>query len=131
MRRRQVIDSRRRLIGTLLIGGVVGVCSGLFGITGGALLVPMLVLLLGFEQHRAQGTSLVALVPPTGLLAFLNYAQAGEVDWTVGLLIMPGVFLGAMAGSRLAQHLSSSRLRRVVAVVVFAIGAWETASAWR
>jgi uncharacterized protein len=91
----------------------------------------MLVLLFGFEQHRAQGTNLIAMVPPTSLLSFLNYAKAGEVDWTVGLLIMPGVFFGAMAGSRLAQHLSSGHLRRVVAVVVFAIGAWEAASAWR
>ena len=83
------------------------------------------------EQHRAQGTSMIALVPPTGLLAFLNYAHAGEVNWTVGLLIMPGVFLGAMAGSRLAQKLSSEGLRRTVAVLVFVIGLWEISSAWR
>jgi uncharacterized membrane protein YfcA len=120
-----------RLFLILLMATFVGVLGGLFGAGGGTLLVPMLVLLFGFEQHRAQGTSLIAMVPPTSLLAFLNYAKAGEVDWTVGLLIMPGVFFGAMAGSRLAQHLSSGRLRRVVAVVVFAIGAWEAASAWR
>jgi uncharacterized membrane protein YfcA len=65
------------------------------------------------------------------LLAFLNYAHAGEVDWTVGLLIMPGVFFGAMAGTRLAQKLSSHGLRRAVAVLVFAIGVWEASSAAR
>src|ERR1700688_1721762 len=89
-----------------------GVASGLFGLGGGVLLVPVLVLVFGFEQHRAQGTSLVALVPPTGLLAFLNYAHAGEVNWTIGFLIMPGVFFGAMAGTRFAQRLSSGRLSR-------------------
>jgi uncharacterized protein len=114
-----------------LMATVVGVVGGLFGSGGGTLLVPALVLLFGFEQHRAQGTSLVALVPPTGLLAFLNYAKAGEVNWTAGLLIMPGVFFGAMAGTRLAEHLPPHRLRRVVAVLVFAMGAWEAASAWR
>lgn len=120
-----------RLFLILLVSSFVGALSGLFGAGGGTLLVPMLVLLFGFEQHRAQGTSLVALVPPTGLLAFLNYAKAGEVNWTAGLLIMPGIFFRAMAGTRRAQHLPSSRLRRVVAVLVFAIGVWETASAWR
>jgi uncharacterized membrane protein YfcA len=50
----------------------IGVLSGLFGVGGGILLVPLLVLVLGFEQHIAQGTSLVVLVPPTGLLAFLE-----------------------------------------------------------
>jgi len=125
-----VADSRARLAGILLVGGVVGVCSGMFGIGGGALLVPLVVLLFGFEQHRAQGTSLIALVPPTGLLAFLNYARAHEVHWTVGLLLMPGMFLGGLAGGRLAQKLSPRRLRRVFAAIVFALGAWQAISAW-
>ncbi len=115
----------------LLVAVCVGVMSGLFGIGGGALLVPALVLVFGYDQHLAQGTSLVALVPPTGLLALLNYARAGEVNWTVGLLIMPGVFFGAMAGTRLAQKLSPDGLRRAVAILVFVIGAWEAFAAWR
>jgi len=120
-----------RLFQILAMAFCVGVMGGLFGIGGGALLVPLLVLVFGFEQHRAQGTSLVALVPPTGLLAFLNYSRAGEVNWTIGLLIMPGVFFGAMAGTRLAQRLSSEGLRGAVALVVFAIGLWEVSSIWR
>ena len=123
--------SRMRLLLVFLMACGVGVTSGLFGVGGGVLLVPLLVLVFGFEQHRAQGTSLIALVPPTGLLAFLNYARAGEVNWTIGLLIMPGVFFGAMAGTRLAQRLSTEGLRRAVAVVVFAIGLWEVSSVWR
>jgi uncharacterized membrane protein YfcA len=125
------MNSSRRLSLILLVAVCVGVMSGLFGIGGGALLVPALVLVFGYEQHLAQGTSLVALVPPTGLLAFLNYARAGEVNWTVGLLIMPGVFFGAMAGTRLAQKLSPRRLRRAVAILVFVIGVWEVSAAWR
>jgi len=94
------------------------------------LLVPLLVLLLGFEQHRAQGTSLVALVLPTGLLAFHNYWHAGEVSWRVGLLIMPGIFLGAILGSRWAQKLRPRRMRRVFAVLLFVVGAWQALSSW-
>lgn len=125
------MKSPTRLFLILLMATLVGVAGGLFGVGGGALLVPLLVLLFGFEQHHAQGTSLVALVPPTGLLAFLNYSHAGEVNWTVGLMIMPGVFFGAMAGTRLAQNLSTEVLRRTVAVVVFVIGLWEISALWR
>jgi uncharacterized membrane protein YfcA len=125
------MNSSRRLSLILLMAACVGVISGLFGIGGGALLVPALVLVYGCEQHLAQGTSLIALVPPTGLLAFLNYARAGEVNWTVGLLIMPGIFFGAMAGTRLAQNLSPQGLRRAVAVLIFVIGVWEVSAAWR
>jgi hypothetical protein len=104
---------------------VVGVASGLFGIGGGVLLVPLLVLLHHFGQHRAQGTSLVALVPPTGLLAFITYYRAHQVDVRTGLLIIPGVFIGGILGGRLAVGLSAVHLRRVVACILFALGAYE------
>jgi hypothetical protein len=121
---------RLRLFLILILGTVVGVASGLFGVGGGIILVPLLVLLFGFEQHIAQGTSLIALVPPVGLLAFLNYAHAGQVNWKVGLLIMPGVFLGGLLGSRLAQKLSPRRMRRVFAAFLFVLGVWQISSAW-
>jgi uncharacterized membrane protein YfcA len=65
------------------------------------------------------------------LLAFLNYAAAGEVNWKAGLWIMPGVFFGALAGTRLAQRLSSHGLRRAFAAIVFIIGVWEASSIMR
>lgn len=114
----------------LIAACAVGVLGGMFGVGGGIVLVPLLVLLFGFEQHTAQGTSLVALVPPTGLLAFLNYANAGHVNWNTGLLLMPGVFLGGMAGSALAQRLSPRRMRAVFAVAIFVVGAWTALDAW-
>jgi hypothetical protein len=103
----------------------VGVLSGLFGVGGGILLVPLLVMVLEFEPHVAQGTSLVALVPPTGLLAFLNYERAGEVQWKVGLLIMPGIFLGGLAGSRLALRFTPREMRRTFAVLLLPICVWQ------
>lgn len=119
-----------RLALILVVACAVGVCAGLFGVGGGVILVPLLALLFGFEQHQAQGTSLVALVPPTGLLAFINYAQAGAVNWIVGLLIMPGVFLGGLFGGRLAQKLTPQHMRRVFAAILFALGIWQVVSAW-
>ena len=119
-----------RLALILVMACGVGVCSGLFGVGGGVILVPLLALLFGFEQHQAQGTSLVALVPPTGLLAFINYAQAGAVNWIVGVLIMPGVFLGGLFGGRIAQKLTPQHMRRVFAAILFALGIWQVISAW-
>lgn len=123
-------DAKSRLATILLVASAVGVLSGLFGIGGGTLLVPLLVLLFGFEQHTAQGTSLVALVPPTGLLAFLEYYRANHVDVKVGLLLIPGVFLGAVLGSKLAQGLTARRMQRVFAACLFLLGLWQVGSRW-
>jgi len=115
----------RRQIALFLLASVIGAAGGLLGVGGGILFVPMLVLVFGFKQHRAQGTTLIAMVPPTGLLAFLNYARAHQVDWRVGLLLMPGVFLGGVAGARLALRLEPGRMRVVFAMLVFLTGAFE------
>jgi uncharacterized membrane protein YfcA len=124
-------EKRARLIAIFVVACGVGVMSGLLGVGGGMLLVPLLALLFRFDQHRAQGTSLFALVLPTGLLAFLNYARAGQVDWRAGLLLMPGVFLGGMAGGRLAQSLSPRLMRSIFAALLFAVGAIQFVLAWR
>lgn len=123
-------DPRARMTKIFAVACGVGILGGMFGVGGGIVLVPLLVLLFHFEQHKAQGTSLVALVPPTGLLAFLEYARAGQVDLRVGLLLMPGVFLGAMLGSKVAQMISPRGMRRLFAVLLFALGAWQVVSGW-
>ncbi len=109
---------------------VCGVASGLFGIGGGALLVPFLALFFAFGQHRAQGTSLVALIPPTGLLAFLAYARSGYVSWKIGLLLIPGVIVGGILGGLLAKRLQPQRMRQVFAGVMLVLGIWQAAAAW-
>jgi uncharacterized protein len=125
-----VPSSRLQMLGVFVAAAVAGVCGGLFGIGGGTLLVPLLVLLFAFDQQTAQGTSLIALVPPTGLLAFLSYYRAHQVDIRVGLLIVPGVFLGALLGGKIANSLSPHRMRAVFAVLLFLLGAWQIAAAW-
>jgi len=123
-------DDNLRQIAIFAMSCVVGMASGLFGIGGGVLLVPLLALLFGFEQHRAQGTSLIALVPPTGLFGFLAYYRAHQVDMTVALLLIPGFFLGGILGGRLAARLSPHRMRIAFAAFLFLLGAWQAVSAW-
>jgi len=123
-------ESRSRLLLILVTAIVVGLGSGLVGVGGGTLLVPFLVLVFGFEQHRAQGTSLIALVPPTGLLAFLAYYHAHEVNIRVGLLIIPGIVVGGWIGGNLANSLGQKKMRVTFAFFLFLLGAWQVVWAW-
>src|SRR5437016_7774255 len=111
-------DGMGRGVGVFLTACVCGIASGLFGIGGGVLLVPLLGLLFSFSQHRAQGTSLVALIPPTGVLALLAYARHGFVSWKTGLLLIPGVFLGGTAGGMLAKKINQRRMRQIFAGIL-------------
>jgi uncharacterized membrane protein YfcA len=115
----------KKTIGFLLAGVVGGIGSGMFGIGGGIVLVPIFGLLLAFDQHKAQGTSLVALIPPTGLLAVIAYAKAGYVFWLTGALLIPGLFLGGILGAKLANRINPRRMRQVFAVLLFLLGAWQ------
>lgn len=118
-------------LGIFSTAGFCGVAAGMVGIGGGVLLVPLLSLLFGFGQHRAQGTSLIALIPPTGLLAFLAYWKAGYVDLHTGLLLIPGVFIGGILGGMLARKLNPRRMAEVFAGLMFLLGGWQVFSAWR
>ena len=120
-----------RSAGILAIACVCGVASGMFGIGGGVLLVPLLALFFAFGQHRAQGTSLIALIPPTGVLALLAYSKEGFVSWKTGLLLIPGVFLGGIAGGKLAKWIEPRRMRQVFAGTLIFLGAWQAFNAWR
>ena len=125
-----MVDGPVRNASIFVAACVCGVASGLFGIGGGVLLVPILALFFAFGQHRAQGTSLIALIPPTGLLAFFAYAKAGYVSWQTGLLLIPGVFAGGILGGLLAKRLQPRRMRQVFAGLMFVLGVWQAAAAW-
>jgi uncharacterized membrane protein YfcA len=120
-----------RGLGIFLMAGFCGIAAGMVGIGGGVLLVPLLSLLFGFSQHKAQGTSLIALIPPTGLLAFLAYWKAGYVDLPTGVLLIPGVFTGGILGGMMARRLNSRRMAEVFAGLMFMLGGWQVFSAWR
>ena len=119
-----------RALRIFLMAGLCGITAGLVGIGGGVLLVPLLSLLFGFSQHKAQGTSLIALIPPTGLLAFLAYWKAGYVDLHTGVFLIPGVFVGGILGGMVARRVNPRRLGEVFAGLMFLLGGWQVFSAW-
>ncbi len=91
------------------VGAAAGLLSGLFGVGGGILLVPALVLLIGFGQHRAQATSLAAIVPIAAVGAFV-FGRADSVDVAAAVVLAIGSMLGVQAGARLMNRLSDQRL---------------------
>ena len=100
----------------IIVGIVAGIFAGLFGIGGGTVIIPLLVFFFGMTQHRAQGTSLVALLLPVGLLATLEYYKNGNADVKLGLMIGAGLFLGGYIGAWVANKLNDPSLRKLFAV---------------
>ncbi len=108
------------ILWAVLTGVGVGILSGLVGIAGGAVLVPILFYGFKMNQHLSQGTTLAVLLPPTGLLAFLQYYKAGNANLKIGLLIAFGLFIGGYFGGLWAQKIPDVVLRKVFAVLLAA-----------
>jgi hypothetical protein len=106
----------------LLVGLVVGMVSGVVGIGGGILFVPALVWLMGMDQHKAQGTSLGALLAPVGIFAFYEYYRKGNADVRVALLLAVGFLVGGYFGAVGAQQISDLWLRRIFATTLIVVG---------
>ena len=105
----------------LLVGGCAGVLSGMFGIGGGLIIVPVLIVMCDLDPKTAVGTSLFALLLPTGLLGVLEYWRRGELRFVPGLLIAFGIFCGAYLGARITGSISASTMKRVYAVFLIAV----------
>jgi uncharacterized membrane protein YfcA len=115
----------------LLLGGIaIGALSGFFGIGGGFLIVPGLMLAAGMPIMNAVGSSLVA-VTAFGATAAANYAISGLVDWRLVVMLLSGGVAGGLVGSRLAHYLGATRgtLNAVFAVVIVVVAVymlWRT-----
>lgn len=92
------------------VGLLAGLLSGLFGVGGGTVIVPLLVLLLGFDQRRAAGTSLAAIVP-TAAVGVISYAVSGSVAWIPAIILAATAVLGAQIGTWLLPRVSQTALR--------------------
>jgi uncharacterized membrane protein YfcA len=106
------------LIYLLLIGLVAGFMGGLVGIGGGVIIVPALVMLLGMSQHAAQGTSLMMILFPVGILGALNYYKQGYVDFKYAGLLAIGFFVGSYLGSKFSLSLPQLTVKRIFAIVM-------------
>jgi len=103
----------------ILVGLVAGTLSGLVGVGGGIIIVPALVLLLGFSQHQAQGTSLGLLLLPVGILAVINYYNKGFIDLKVVGIMCAAFVIGGWLGSKMALSLSQETVKKIFAIVLF------------
>ena len=92
------------------IGLLAGLLSGLFGVGGGTVIVPLLVLLLHFNQRLAAGTSLAAIVP-TAAVGVVSYAVHDSVAWIPALILAAGSVVGAQIGTRMLPKISQTALR--------------------
>ena len=99
----------------IAIGLAAGVLAGLFGIGGGLLIVPALILLAKLSPVTATGTSLGALLLPVGALGAYEYYRRGNLDIPASLWVALGLFVGAWFGAKIANDLSPLYLRRMFA----------------
>ncbi|HEV7993610.1 MAG TPA: TSUP family transporter [Gemmatimonadaceae bacterium] len=113
----------------LAIGLAAGLLSGLFGIGGGIIIVPALLLLGRMQPNTATGTSLGALLLPVGALGAWQYYKDGHLDVRASLLIALGIFVGAYFGALLMRDLNPIVAKKAFAVflVVVAGRIWMTA----
>ena len=105
----------------ILLGVLTGIASGMFGVGGGIVMVPIMVLVFKFPQLAANGTSLVAMVLPVGALGIWQYYQNGYIEsqhlkW--GVLIGLGIFLGTFIGARLASMVPVEILSKMFSLLL-------------
>lgn len=114
------------------IGVFAGISSGLFGIGGGIIIVPLVLYVYKFSQQGATATSLIALLLPVGSLGLWQYYKAGFIDGTnvkVGLAIAAGMLVGAFFGAKIAAQLQGETLTKIFAafLVLVAVRLWFSA----
>lgn len=106
----------------LCIGLVAGFLSGLVGIGGGIVIVPVLVYFLGFSQHLAQGTTLFMFLFPIGILGVMNYYKGGMVDWKAASFIGFTFIVGSFFGSKYAISLDQQTVKKIFGGILVLLG---------
>ncbi len=107
----------------LAVGLLAGFLSGMVGIGGGIVIVPVLVYFLGFTQHQAQGTTLFMFLLPIGILGVMNYHKQGYVDYKTALIICSTFIFGSYFGSKLAISLDQKMIKQIFGAVIILLGA--------
>jgi uncharacterized membrane protein YfcA len=106
----------------LTLGLVAGTIGGMFGIGGGLIMVPALILIFGLDLKTATGTSLFAQLLPVGVLGVLEYWRRGEVQVGAGLWIALGILFGALLGAKLTGVVPGGDMKRLYGLFLVAVG---------
>ena len=101
-----------------LIGIAAGVLSGLLGLGGAIIIIPALVFFLGYSQQTAQGTALIMMVLPVGVLAAYQYYKEGYVEIKTALIMAVFFFIGGYFGARFATEIPQSLLKKLFAIML-------------
>lgn len=127
-----VCEGRTCVVRLALFGFGAGLLAGFFGIGGGFLIVPGLILATGMDIIHAIGTSLVS-VGSFGLATAVNYAASGFIEWRIALLFIGGGMLGGWAGAALAQRLAKKRkaLNYVFAAAIVGVAVFMLVESWK
>ena len=104
-----------------LIGAMAGLLGGMLGLGGAIIIIPALVMLLGYSQQMAQGTALIMMVLPVGALAAFQYYQKGFVDLKASLIMAVFFFVGGYFGAKFATSIPQDILKKVFAVLLVGI----------
>lgn len=108
------------ILALLAIGLTAGLLAGLLGIGGGVVMVPAMVLIIGLDQHVAQGTSLLVIIPAAALGSFTHHRHGRLALRDAAALAVGGV-LGAVLGSVTALSLDDQLLRRLFAILILGV----------
>ncbi|HEX3455846.1 MAG TPA: sulfite exporter TauE/SafE family protein [Gaiellaceae bacterium] len=114
----------------VVVGFAAGIVAGLFGVGGGILFVPVLTLALGLEQHHAQATSLLAILP-TVAVGTWRQQRYGNVRWRASLILGVAGVGGVLAGGSLAESLPGDVLRRLFGALLVVVAAQIAWRAWK
>jgi len=106
----------------IALGAASGIVSGLLGIGGAIIVVPMLVYCFGYSELTAQGTSLAMLLPPIGLLAAWRYWKEGHVNFTAACILAVSFFIFSYLGANMAVKIPEALMKRIFGAGMLAIG---------
>jgi uncharacterized membrane protein YfcA len=104
-----------------LIGAAAGLLGGMLGLGGAIIIIPALVMILGYSQQMAQGTALIMMVLPVGALSAFQYYQKGFVDVKASLILAAFFFVGGYFGAKFATQIPQDILKKTFAVMLVGI----------
>lgn len=115
------MDSRR-IWGLAVIGTLAGAFSGLFGVGGGTVIVPMLIAMFAYGERLATGTSLAAIIVIAALAAVMQGGIYGNVDVETGLILAGPAILGVVAGTAIQQRIPERAVSLLFALLLIGVG---------